>query len=316
MSAARYTKASEGFRLWACLGLIAFGTLEELDCALERYFESLFFDGLQVHVGRQTLYGEAFIRQTSFRAADRMILAKGALKGWARRSRQLSKDPMPWLAAVLLPLGMMSLRTALGAEAAAGLYIQFDGYLRPSELLELVVDDVSLPRVSALPTYRLAAVIVRQSGDPECARPAKNGEFDCTVPFPTHHTRLGSSAVLAALVQRAKRGKRQALFPSMTLPQYEQVVSRAAADLGLEPLRLTPHMARHGGPSEDALSRVRSLPEIQARGRWEHPKSVARYRKAGTLLRRVRFMTNPQLRKAKAASPTLGPLICLALRDF
>ena len=136
------------------------------------------------------------------------------------------------------------------------------------------------------------------------------------MPVPTHHTRLGSSAVLAALVQRAKRGKRQALFPSMTLPQYEQVISRAAADLGLEPLRLTPHMARHGGPSEDALSRVRSLPEIQARGRWEHPKSVARYRKAGTLLRQIRLMTNPQLRKAKAASPTLESLICTALRDF
>ena len=93
-------------------------------------------------------------------------------------------------------------------------------------------------------------------------------------------------------------------------------MSRAAAIQSLEPFRLTPHMARHGGLSEDALSRVRSVPEIQARGRWEHPKSVARYRKAGTLLRQIRLMTNPQLRKAKAASPTLGPLICLALRDF
>ena len=92
-------------------------------------------------------------------------------------------------------LGVMSLRTALGAEAAAGLCIQFDGYLRPSELLELVVNDVILPRVSAGPTDRLAAVIVRQSGDPECSRPAKNGEFDCTVPFPSHLIRSGSSAV-------------------------------------------------------------------------------------------------------------------------
>ena len=90
-------------------------------------------------------------------------------------------------------------------------------------------------------------------------------------------------------------------------------MSRAAAIQSLEPFRLTPHMARHGGLSEDALSRVRSVPEIQARGRWEHPKSVARYRKAGTLLR---LMTNPQFCKAKAASPTLGSLICLALRDF
>ena len=76
----------------------------------------------------------------------------------------------------------------------------------------------------------------------------------------------------------------------MTLPQYEQVVTQAATTPSLEPLRLTPHMARHGGPSEDALSRVRPLPEIQARGRWEHPKSMARRRKAGTLLRQIRLM--------------------------
>ena len=93
MSAARFAKASEDFRLWVCLRLMAVGTLEELDCALERYFGSLYIDGLQVHVGRQTLYWEVFIRQTSFRAADRMVLAKGALKGWARRSRQLSPGP-------------------------------------------------------------------------------------------------------------------------------------------------------------------------------------------------------------------------------
>ena len=110
-------------------------------------------------------------------------------------------------------LGMMSLRTALGAEAAAGLFIQFDGYLRPSKLLELVVDDVILPRVSAGPTYRLAAVIVRQSGDPECAWRVR---LHRALPVTPHSLGL---VVLAALVQRAKRSKRQALFPSMTLPQ-------------------------------------------------------------------------------------------------
>ena len=316
VSAARYEKASSDFRLWASLRHARISTLEELDSALERYFESLYFDGLQVHVGRQTLYGEAFVRQESFRAADRMTRAKGALKGWAKKAAQASRDPMPWLAAVLLILALLARRTAAAVEAAAGLYVQFDGYLRPSELLDLTVRDVVLPKTSAGPTYRLTAVIVRQSGDPESARPAKSGEFDCTVPFPFHKTRSASSAILSALVLRAKRNTRQALFPHLTLARYELAVSKSAASQKLDALRLTPHMARHGGPSEDSLSRCRSLPEIQQRGRWEHAKSVARYRKAGTLLRQIRLMSGSQLRMARTACPDLGNLVCSALREI
>ena len=46
----------------------------------------------------------------------------------------------------------------------------------------------------------------------------------------------------------------------------------------------TPHTVRHPGPSYDAIHQLRSLPEIQQRGRWSCPGSVARYKRPGRLL--------------------------------
>lgn len=41
---------------------------------------------------------------------------------------------------------------------------------------------------------------------------------------------------------------------------------------------------RHSGPSYDAIHQLRSLPEIQQRGRWSCPGSVARYKRPGSAL--------------------------------
>lgn len=41
------------------------------------------------------------------------------------------------------------------------------------------------------------------------------------------------------------------------------------------------HQLRHGGPSADRASRVRSLREVQKRGRWGSERPVQRYEKAG-----------------------------------
>ena len=50
-------------------------------------------------------------------------------------------------------------------------------------------------------------------------------------------------------------------------------------------LAWTLHIARHGGPSDDAASGRRTLKEIGERGRWESLRSVRRYKRPGTLRR-------------------------------
>ena len=46
-------------------------------------------------------------------------------------------------------------------------------------------------------------------------------------------------------------------------------------------LDLHPYMLRHGGPSYDRAYTLRTLEEIQKRGRWKSANSVRRYEKGG-----------------------------------
>lgn len=99
---------------------------------------------------------------------------------------------------------------------------------------------------------------------------------------------VGRAFVLPLLTQlrRARREPHRLLFP-VQLPEYSRRLHAAATRLRLEPLKLTPHTARHGGASEDYYRSVRDIASIQARGRWESSRSVARYRKPGKLCRQI-----------------------------
>ena len=69
--------------------------------------------------------------------------------------------------------------------------------------------------------------------------------------------------------------------------------------------KYTPHGARHGGASHDGRYETRTIAQIQARGRWEAPKSVARYRKSGTYEREIAKLGPAQLQKAQQIMQTL-----------
>ena len=92
------------------------------------------------------------------------------------------------------------------------------------------------------------------------------------------------------------------LFPSLTSPKYSAMLSAAFAELGLKHMKFTPHSLRHGRPSTDAYEQVRSLEEIQKRGRWGSPKSVTRYEKHARLLRVFSRVNEATLQEARRAS--------------
>ena len=79
----------------------------------------------------------------------------------------------------------------------------------------------------------------------------------------------------------------QPLFSPLTLSEYERHILKGAEMAGLDPLRVTPHSARHGGASSAVHLKLLDLKMIQKRGRWLAPRSVKRYEKAGKLLRQV-----------------------------
>ena len=73
--------------------------------------------------------------------------------------------------------------------------------------------------------------------------------------------------------------------------------------LGLESLGSAhPYRLRHGGASRDYQHKMRSLTEIQKRGRWKSAASVRRYEKGGRLNQLLRSLAPKVLMKLQSAT--------------
>ena len=262
-----------------------------LDSALERLANATFFEGGSVSEFRYVAWGYAHVHDLVLsRCAYPRLFA--SLRGWQAAAPAAQRSPLPWeLVLLLCDVWLRCADPCLRARAhaaAAALPLQWDGYLRPSEVLGLTPADLIAPRRPRDPW----AVVVRPApAGPDSdilfgRKPAKTGEFDGTVMVGDKVSDEQGRGWLRALLRRlAASSSRSAPLFALSLPQYEMLFRWGLSQLDLEALRLSPHAARHGGASSDAIQSARPLPEIQARGRWEALKSVARYRKGGTYLR-------------------------------
>ena len=82
----------------------------------------------------------------------------------------------------------------------------------------------------------------------------------------------------AFLCLKARRAPLQRLFP-VAYGELLSEMKRAADAVGCSILRPKPHGLRHGGASHDKALGLRSLGDIQLRGKWRSPLSVQRYEK-------------------------------------
>ena len=141
----------------------------------------------------------------------------------------------------------------------------------------------------------------RKSGEADerpAGRPSKSGEFDETIFAGSveNSAREFTSEVMLAL--REATNPKRGLFAPLTLPKYEALVRQAAIDLGFEHLNITPHKARHAGPSYDAYHGLLSVRDIMMRGRWKALSSVRRYQKAGKYQRQLELMAKSTVKYA------------------
>ena len=74
--------------------------------------------------------------------------------------------------------------------------------------------------------------------------------------------------------------------------------------------RITPHVVRHSGPSEDVLEEKLSIPEVKKRGRWLTDAAARRYEKSGRLLlTAARLPPGIQARKDEACTEAVALLL-------
>lgn len=94
--------------------------------------------------------------------------------------------------------------------------------------------------------------------------------------------------VLRLLVRHAPESGQRC--EPLSLFQYGRGLWRAASTAGLSAFLLSPHAARHGGPSAAAHLGLLSLRHKQDRGRRRSPSSLRRFQTPGRLTKQVERM--------------------------
>eukprot|EP00438_Fugacium_kawagutii_P028531 Skav222528 [mRNA] locus=scaffold2875:82275:83045:+ [translate_table: standard] len=203
---------------------------------------------------------------------QQLPVSRQALKGWRSRYPGKSRTGIDLALWDLVALAAAELGYHL---TACAILVQGDCYLRPCEVMMLTKRHLIKPQ-RRIKHWGLVV------GLEEDGVPAKSGEFDECV-FANTPTRADVNQVLLMLSQR-KLACDVSLFHPLTSAKYNRQISEAATKVGLGHLNLSAHHLRHSGASHDAYYNLRTLKEIQTRGRWKAANSVNRYRKPGRML--------------------------------
>lgn len=269
-----------------------------VDIAMTQYFTDLYFDAEAPAEGRNCLYGYLWYR-TDEDGNRRGVLpsATRSLKGWTRRTRQLTVDPVPLC--VLCMLAKYFVEKSL-VKLAMFVLIGFDTYLRPSELLSVRRTHVHAPARRAGPRFAKNWTLGIAPASEEFR--TKTGLADVTIV-------IGDVRpwILDLFVPFFRNSSQQQLFP-FDLGYVEQHFHRAVRALGL-PVRITPHVLRHSGPSCDKHDGLRTLEEIRRRGQWGSMASVQRYERHASLLRSLNRLSDIQQTAARAAELAIVGLL-------
>ena len=278
------------FEGWARRGRALLASNALVDRAMVEYFTVLFFDGESPAEGRNCLYGWIFHRTSEdgnkkgvFPAATR------SLRGWTRRSRGSVVDPVPF--------GVVAMLAIFFAEnnlirLAVFVLLGFDTYLRPSELLSLGASSVHAPARRAGPMFARSwsIVVAPATGDAETKTRLK----DVTIIIGDVRPHL------LPVFEKFFRNNSRPKFFNYELTYVERKFSDAMKSLHL-PLRFTPHVLRHSGPSCDKFEGLRSLEDIRRRGQWASPASVQRYERHAALLRSLHKLSDSQQSAMRSA---------------
>ena len=163
----------------------------------------------------------------------------------------------------------------------------FTCYLRPHEGFELLTQSLVAPNPAEGPQCDSWAVIVN---DAFSDRAGKTGLMDESV-------LVDKDQWLWPVLEALKIAKPMP-GPLWTFSAHHVRATWlwAVERLSLQSLAPQPHSLRHGGASDDVLTRRRSLLEVKQRGRWSTGQSLRRYSKAARL----------QTELAKVPPPVVG----------
>lgn len=293
-----YAKRVWEFSQWA--GVAEVGSLEAgtLDLLLVEFFEEAYFRGKSHDTAEKLLAALQFnCEEVRLKRPTSVPRALRAAAGFKRLAPGHSRAPLPWLA----------LLAVAGAAYAEGmqqmglaLIVQFVGYLRPSELLNL-----SRMSVIACEPNRVGASVSLLLAPWGLGQTGKTGEFDESVLL----RRPELPAMTHALRAMARREPRSASMFRLSYREYTQHFHRLAQMTGVSVLDPHPYSIRHGGASHDFLVRRIGLSENKRQGRWRSDSSVRRYEKASLIAHELERLSQATRKYGERIEANLDAMI-------
>jgi integrase len=267
-----------------------------LDQALCRMLNIMFSDGEDLSHAQYMLAASLFFNP-HLKSSKQMALplTKQTLQCWKKLDPPKARLPLPWEAVC----GLVELSFLEGQrEIGLMMLLCFCLYLRPGEVTRLRVQDLVPPVHGSGGGGAEWTAILHPL---EEHIPSKTQEYDETVSFDKPWMRFIAEATYRHL-NLSGRGKAEKIF-SCSAQQMKKFMEKGFNKLGLESLGSAhPYRLRHGGASRDYQHKMRSLTEIQKRGRWKSAASVRRYEKGGRLNQLLRSLAPKVLMKLQSAT--------------
>jgi hypothetical protein len=276
-----------------------------VDDILAETMEELYYEGLPPSEGQKLKAATMFILP-QLKAAGPRSLPKStqALKGWRKLDPPRSRLPLAYEAVILILDRLLErgfneevMVTALAVHA----------YLRPSEAFRILARHLVPPT----PTIGAWSLTLHPY---EGGHPSKTEVFDEALLLGDIGILKEVAAPLGELAARRRLTSPLAPLFRITQAIWRRRFLSAAADIGLPHAML--YQLRHSGASLDAALRLRSIQQVQQRGRWAAFSSVRRYEKGGRLAEQASALSANQRARASYVMTHLDTMLAAAVKPL
>ncbi|CAK0846210.1 unnamed protein product [Prorocentrum cordatum] len=238
---------------------------QQLDSIVVVYFDYLYFQGHSGDDASRLLAALKFFLPPIGRWGDQVLCrAPRTLAGWGKCAPRRMRMPLPCLPVAAL------------AGHAIAMILSFACYLRPSEADLLTAMQIAPPVGAAAGGSGLSALLLHPG---ELGRPGKTGPWDFTIVLDTFA--FFTPALLSLKRRAGSPTVRHRSFPPGSLGTC---MKEAVCALGLNDFPAPAHGLRHGGASDDLLSKRRQVLEVQQRGGWASDRNFKRCAKQARII--------------------------------
>lgn len=297
-----YARAMEIFQQYAQENHVKLNSVKVVDQLATQFLNVMFWDGEDISAGATLAAALVFFR-TDLQKVSELPRLSCALKGFRKLDPPQARVPLPFpmLCRICMELHKQNL-----VAQCLWLMTVWGTCSRPGEAHR--VRGSHLVKPSRLCRHW---IIILNTGEIEHRKvTSKVGEADEAVVLDQPYLAWLGPA-LAQRVNKANPSEPLFKFP---MEEGVKAFQRAVETLQYSQASIScVYQIRHGSASTDVLQKLRTLEQVQKRGRWVTPKSVRRYTNGGRISQVFQELSEQERNNASQAeieiTKTIGPRV-------